>query len=42
MIHYRKIGGLHWLSIGRFRLAWCIKSKRPAYLHGYPLTTYRP
>jgi len=21
---YRKIGGLHWLRLGRLRLAWCI------------------
>lgn len=30
MISYRKIGGLHWLFIGRFRLAWCMTiSKKP-------------
>lgn len=25
MISYRKIGGIHWLSIGRLRISWCIK-----------------
>ena len=27
---YKKIGGLHWLAIGRLRLAWCVKAKPPA------------
>jgi hypothetical protein len=26
-MHYRKIGGLHWLFIGRLRIAFCIKAK---------------
>lgn len=29
-ISYRKIGGLHWLRIGRIRIAWCISHPRPA------------
>ena len=28
MISYRKIGGLHWFTLGRLRIAWCIR--RPA------------
>ncbi len=24
---YRKIGGIHWLSIGRLRISWCLKRK---------------
>lgn len=22
---YRKIGGIHWLAIGRLRISWCFK-----------------
>ena len=29
MIHYRKIGGIHWLSWGRFRFAFCISRRHP-------------
>ena len=30
-MHYRKIGGLHWLAIGRLRIAFCIvKQKQPS------------
>ena len=31
---YRKIGGLHWLSLGRLRIAWCIKRPTPRLPHG--------
>ena len=41
MIHYRKIGGLHWLSIGRLRLCWCITKPRTFYRHGYPIYIHR-
>ena len=34
MLHYRKIGGLHWFSLGRFRIAFCICQRRPRYRHG--------
>jgi hypothetical protein len=27
MIHYRKIGGLHWLFLGRIRIAFCLVRK---------------
>ncbi len=26
---YRKIGGIHWLRLGRFRIAFCITRPRP-------------
>jgi len=29
---YRKIGGLHWLAIGRLRIAFCIV--KPRYTQG--------
>lgn len=34
MLSYRKVGGLHWISLGRLRIAWCIKrqSKPKPYL----------
>lgn len=22
---YRKIGGIHWLALGRLRISWCLK-----------------
>jgi hypothetical protein len=25
MLTYRKIGGLHWIFIGRLRIAWCVR-----------------
>lgn len=31
---YRKIGGLHWISLGRIRIAFCLKRSRPVYRHG--------
>lgn len=31
---YRKIGGLHWIFIGRFRIALCRVKPKPAYRHG--------
>ena len=34
MPHYRKIGGLHWISWGRLRIAFCIKSRTPRWNHG--------
>lgn len=33
MISYRKIGGLHWISIGRFRLAFCVVKPKPTLPH---------
>lgn len=27
---YRKIGGIHWLAIGRLRISFCLK-RRPAF-----------
>lgn len=38
---YRKIGGLHWLAIGRLRVAFCIIKRRPL-APTYPDTHYRP
>ena len=29
MFSYRKVGGLHWISLGRLRIAWCIKRQSP-------------
>ena len=28
---YRKIGGIHWLSIGRLRLSLCFAKRKPAH-----------
>jgi hypothetical protein len=28
-VKYYKIGGLHWLTIGRLRLMWCIANPKP-------------
>jgi hypothetical protein len=30
MINYRKIGGIHWLAIGRWRVSFCRKRATPA------------
>ena len=30
MFTLRKIGGLHWIKLGRIRIAWCIVRKRPS------------
>lgn len=30
MFSYRKVGGLHWISLGRLRIAWCIKRREPS------------
>lgn len=32
MMTYRKIGGMHWLFIGRLRFAWCIKRRETVKL----------
>lgn len=24
---YRKIGGMHWLALGRLRISWCVTRK---------------
>jgi hypothetical protein len=34
ILTHRKIGGMHWLFIGRLRIAWCVRAKRvvPKYL----------
>lgn len=37
---YKKIGGLHWLAIGRLRFAWCIKAAPKAKAH--PLDNVMP
>lgn len=39
---YRKIGGLHWIAIGRLRIAWCWKHRidYDALKRKYPLKTY--
>ena len=44
MIRYRKIGGLHWLFIGRFRLAWCWRKNKHTsmYVKSYVLTKSAP
>ena len=38
---YYKLGGFHWLHIGRIRIMWCIKRERPwTKSKRQPLTTY--
>jgi hypothetical protein len=37
---YRKIGGLHWLSIGRLRISWCVV--KPIYPKYIPLPKATP
>ena len=32
MIHYRKIGGLHWFAIGSLRISICFSRKQQAPL----------
>lgn len=39
---YRKVGGLHWLNIGRIRIMWCVMkpkhtSKHPKLPHAKTL-----
>ncbi len=29
MFTLRKIGGLHWIKIGRVRIAWCVVKPKP-------------
>lgn len=36
MMTYRKIGGMHWLFIGRVRFTWCIKRRETVKLQ--PIT----
>jgi hypothetical protein len=31
----RKIGGLYWLSLGPFRIAFCKTKRKPLYRHGF-------
>ena len=38
MISYQKVGGLHWLSIGRLRIAWCMKRQNTTKLQ--PVTKW--
>ena len=40
MISHRKIGGIHWFTIGRYRIAFCIKRTIPTPLT--PLTKWDP
>lgn len=32
MTFHRKIGGIHWFTIGRIRIAFCIKRSKPVRL----------
>jgi len=31
--HYRKIGGIHWLAIGNWRISWCYRNPAIARLN---------
>lgn len=31
---YRKIGGIHWLALGRLRFSFCVTRKRPQLITG--------
>ncbi len=35
-MNYRKVGGLHFLRIGRVQLSWCLAGEA-----GYPVLPYR-
>lgn len=35
----RKIGGLYWLRIGPFRIAFCKCKPKPLYRHGMRIAT---
>lgn len=40
MPSYRKVGGLHWISIGRIRIAFCITKPKPMLTQHYPIGPY--
>jgi len=39
-VKYYKLGGFHWLHIGRLRIMWCIK-REPSWSQTYKKTKLR-